>query len=260
MLSRHCGRQLGGPAGAAQRAGDAGPRGPQRHGQGQTAAQALGAIDVLLQRPLLHGPAGGRPGHLPGQAGLLQVIPHGQAGEGGLSLEPRPPQGRAQHVEAGRVCVVPAVCRGECPGSAGDLGAWGQCQAQARWLPSADPPPFVASWPPTAGLGAGLQAGISPGSPQAVLPLLPWLCVPRNWPLRMASPGLPGSAACVWVWLVEGTAGEEGVRPAGLVVGAVVSLGPSAFLLSGVRRRIRTCCWPFLRAPEWSPCHTHPYS
>ena len=150
--------------------------------------------------------------------------------------------------------------RGERPGSAVSGGP--RCLGAVpgtRWLPSADPP-FVASWPPTAGLGARLQAGISPGSPQAVLPLLPPLCAPRNWPLCLASPGLPGSAACVWVWLVEGTAGEEGVRPAGLVVGAVVSLGPSAFLLSGVRRPTRTCCWPFLRAPEWSSCHTHPYS
>lgn len=149
---------------------------------------------------------------------------------------------------------------GSALGQRGTSVPGGSARPRPAGSPVQTPPPFVASWPPTAGLGAGLQAGISPGSPQAVLPLLPWLCVPRNWPLRMASPGLPGSAACVWVWLVEGTAGEEGVRPAGLVVGAVVSLGPSAFLLSGVRRRIRTCCWPFLRAPEWSPCHTHPYS
>ena len=110
-------------AGATQRAGDGRPLGPRGPGQGQVAAPAPGAVGVLCGRLLLV-PALGLPGHLPGQAGRLQVAPHRQAGEVGLTLEPQVLQGRAQQVDPGGLGVVPALCRGQAQVDRVRAGPW----------------------------------------------------------------------------------------------------------------------------------------
>lgn len=184
-----CGHHLGSHARAAQRAGDVGPRGPGGHGQVQAASQALGTIGILLQRPTVHTRVQGRPGHLPGQAGLLKASPHCQAGEGGLSLEPWALQGRLWQVEAGRAGVVPTLCQRTVASVTGGTGARGPGLGVVLWavrhalsasarpaaLPGADPA-FVASWPPATGPGACSRAGLSPGLPNVFFPFFPALC------------------------------------------------------------------------------------
>lgn len=124
--------------------------------------------------------------------------------------------------EAGRVGVVPAACQRTATSvsgqrSAGALGQPGVRLGAVLWaVPGPGLPhapcraPFVASWPSAAGLGARRA-----GRPQVPQSLLFPLCAPRNWPLSVVSTGLPGSVACVRVWLVEGTVGRRGGETGG---------------------------------------------